>query len=373
MRNLCLPLRLSLLLVSVACLLWPARKQKEEEVRTQVLELLPEPPPVVTADTARLVFGVAPLSRQGLLSKQVRDAVKALFKTQRHSRIIHLRAFVAGSGDTRRVQSVVSEVFTERKQPLPSLSVLQVGRLPIQGAQVVIEWVAETKEPRNPSGLAFISGQAVASGEEALEVAPLARRSIGRIRSALSGLGLAEQDVLRATCYCSSLRDSIDVQRAMLEAFHGAALTHVQLRRDYTRAFVSCEAIARLRKPVGEPLRFVNPEKPAESPDSSQTVLVGAKRLAFSGAQLAFEYQDSDVRLAFERLGHSLEKSGSAFSGVAMARFYPLFGAVAAKIREHRFEFFDPARPPAMTMVEPEGLPSLDASFAMDVVAMADQ
>ena len=36
------------------------------------------PPATVTAETSRLVFQVSPLSTKGLLSQQVRDALKAL-------------------------------------------------------------------------------------------------------------------------------------------------------------------------------------------------------------------------------------------------------------------------------------------------------
>jgi len=129
--------------------------------------------------------------------------------------------------------------------------------------------------------------------------------------------------------------------------------------------------VARLRESPGERPRCVKPPGAGESPEQPAAVLVGPVRLAFSGAQLGFQYQDSDVRLAFERLGRSLEAGGTSFAGIVAARFYPLFGAMAEKIRQHRFEFFDRERPPAMTMVEPEGLPSLDASFAMEVVAVA--
>jgi hypothetical protein len=43
---------------------------------------------------------------------------------------------------------------------------------------------------------------------------------------------------------------------------------------------------------------------------------------------------------------------------------------MADKVRALRFEFYDQTRPPASTMLPFEGLPSLDASFAIDVVAV---
>ena len=370
MRTRRIPALLGAGLLAGSVLLWPAPKKNKQEQLTQKLESPPDPPAAVVAETARLVFDVAPLATKGLLSSQVRDSLKALLRTSKRSRIVKLRAFVAGSGDTRRVRSVVSEVFNDRKLPLPALSVVQVGALPAKGAQVVLESIAEARKPRNPHGLAFISGQAVVSAEPTLEVARLAAESLERIRIATGSLGLTPKEVLRVTCFCSSLRDGAEVHKAMAAAFPAAARSYVQLRRAYTKGSVECEAVARLLEPAGGALRFVNPEGLTESPEFSQVALVGAERVALTGAQLAFQYRDSDVRLAFDRQGRALEKVGASYSGVAMSHVYPLSGAISRKIRTLRFEFYDRSRPPATTMVEFEGLPSLDASFAVDVVAV---
>jgi len=75
----------------------------------------------VVGDTRRLTFHVTPLSSKGLLSQQVRDALKAL-ATSRRNTVLKIRAFVAGSGDVRRVRDLVSESFVDRRQPLPALS-----------------------------------------------------------------------------------------------------------------------------------------------------------------------------------------------------------------------------------------------------------
>src|ERR1700681_2084024 len=99
------PLGLALaLLPAVNLFAQPERKQKkprkneDKEPVTQVLPLLPDPPPAVAAETARLVFHVSPLSAKGLLSQQLRDALKALDHDNRGAQIVKLRAFVAGTG-----------------------------------------------------------------------------------------------------------------------------------------------------------------------------------------------------------------------------------------------------------------------------------
>lgn len=92
-------------------------KPKKEEV-TQILQLPKELPAAVIGETRHLTFHVTPLSARGLLSAQVRDALKSLTHETGGNPILKIRAFVAGSGDLRRVRDLVSEVFTDRKQPL---------------------------------------------------------------------------------------------------------------------------------------------------------------------------------------------------------------------------------------------------------------
>jgi hypothetical protein len=71
-----------LALCALAALAGPfdKKKKKSEEDVTQVLQLPKDPPSAVVAETARLGFYVSPLSSKGLLSQQVRDALKALHR-----------------------------------------------------------------------------------------------------------------------------------------------------------------------------------------------------------------------------------------------------------------------------------------------------
>jgi len=66
------------LLVASALGLSQRRQEREKEPVTETLELPPELPAAVVGETTRLVFDVAPLTTQGLLSRQVRDSLKAL-------------------------------------------------------------------------------------------------------------------------------------------------------------------------------------------------------------------------------------------------------------------------------------------------------
>ena len=359
-------------LVALACgltfLAAPAQKKKKEEI-TQTLQLPRELPAAVAGDTRRLTFHVTPLSAKGLLSQQIRDALKALSRECGGDTVLKIRAFVAGSGDLRRVRDLVSEVFTDRKQPLPALSLIQAGGLPLEGAQVVLEAVSLGRREVSPDGLAFVSAQTEVSENPLEPVAPLTARSLAALRQAVKAAGSQPGDVLRVTCFLSSL-DQVAASRQLVEAeYPRAALDYVQTQRGPQEALAACEAVARLRSNPAAGLQFLNPEGLAHEPGVSQIALVAAPRVVLTGTQVSFGYEEKDARLAFERLRNSLEQAGVSMGDVAYAHYYPLAAAIARQVRQVRAQFFDPARPPAGTLEIFEGLPSMDAGFAVDVVA----
>src|SRR4051812_44691551 len=145
------------------------RKRKYEEPKPQILPLPPELPMALAADTATLDFHISPLLKTGGLSAQIRQSLNDLIRDTRGETIVKLRAFVAGAGDARRVQAQVSDIFTERRLSLPVLTIVQVGALAEDRAQVVIEAVVSTRRTVNPNGLAFLAGQHGTSLPDALE------------------------------------------------------------------------------------------------------------------------------------------------------------------------------------------------------------
>jgi enamine deaminase RidA (YjgF/YER057c/UK114 family) len=356
-------------LAMAAALPYPRKKKTEEEL-TQQLELPKEPPAFLTVEPKRFVCQVSPLSSKGLLSQQVRDAVKSLLKSNSGSAIVKLRAFVAGSGDLRRVPMIVSEIFTEKKLPLPVVSVIQVGGLGVEGAQVLIESTALAKKAVNPHGVVLVSGQG-ASGQQAIEpVLPLARTSVENLKKVLAGAGSGPAQTLRVTCFLSSL-DGLDAVRSLVAGeFPKAPLSFVQTSRAPARAVAECEAVAALSQPAGEPVKLVNPPGLAASPNFSQAAVIGADRVVLTTTQISFGYQDADARLAFQRLQKLLDQAGASIRSVAFSGVYPLSTSLAEQVRRIRFEFYDRSRPPASTLLPFEGLPGMEAGFAVEVVAL---
>jgi enamine deaminase RidA (YjgF/YER057c/UK114 family) len=336
------------------------KKKKKKDEETQTLPPAIEPPSAVVVDTDRISFQVSQLSSKGLLSQQTRDALKTMLRTNRGATIVKLRAFVAGSGDLRRIGEIVAEVFTEKHQPLPALSVIQAGGLSMVGAQVVLESTALEKRPVNPNGLGFLSGQA----------APSVGQSLDKLKSALRSAGLEPADVLRATCFVSSLDDPAGIGSLISASFPSAAINYIQMQREPVNPASECEAVARLHAGSSADVRFVNPPELDSSPNYSQVVLVTSPKLVITGTQLAFGAQENDIRLAFERLRRALAQFKAGFEQIAMSHVYLTSTAMTEKVRAVRATFYNTATPPASTLLPFEGLPSLDATFGVDVIAV---
>ncbi|MDP8990930.1 MAG: RidA family protein [Acidobacteriota bacterium] len=336
------------LLLAGGLLAQKQKKKADEEPRPQVLEVLPDTPEAVVADTERLSFQVSPLSDKGLLSQQVRDALKAVARLNHGVSIIKIRAFVAGSGDLRRIKDIVAEEFTERKQTLPAVSTIQVGGLPLPGAQVVIETISSEKKVVNPDGLVFLSAAASTN----------AAGSVAKLENSLKNVGAKAADVLRVTCFLSSLDDVQAARSAVATAFPAAAANFLQMQRLGLERQTLCEAIARAS---GNPL--------ADAP-ASGVALIHSAKIVLTATQLVFRDQDSDFRLAYQRLEKTLLPLGATFKDVFWTGTYALTQPGAAKLENVQGGFFDRASPLAHTALQIEGLPSTDATAAVELMAV---
>jgi enamine deaminase RidA (YjgF/YER057c/UK114 family) len=247
---------------------------------------------------------------------------------------------------------------------------VQTGGLPLEGAQVALEGIAESKKEVNPFGLALISAQPETSENPLDPVAPLAERSLRDLRIAAQAAGSQPADVLRITCFLSTLDGLETVRKPVTAEFPGAAATFVQTQRSPAHALAACEAVARLRHDAGSPLVVLNPADLPHEAGQSQVALLGAPNVVLTGSQVSFGFTEKDTRLAFERLDRSLVQAGASSRSVAFAECYALSAGISEQVRKIRAEFFDPGRPPAGSLEPVEGLPSMDAGFALDVIAV---
>jgi enamine deaminase RidA (YjgF/YER057c/UK114 family) len=306
-----------------------AKKKNPDDI-TQTLELPKDPPMVAVGETRRLMFHVSPLSAKGLLSQQTRDALKAILKANGSAQIIHIRAFVAGSGDVRRVPQIVSEILSDKKMPLPSVSVIQAGALPLENAQIVVEAVSAGKKESNPNGLMFVEGQPAAANESP---ASLVQKSVDQLTARIGNA-----PALRVSCFISALGGIAALAPIVSSRFPGAAIDIVQTQRAPLQPEAVCEAVARGGN-------------------------VTADRLAFSGTQVAFGAEEKAALLAFQRLDRELEEAGAAPNSIVTTSIYPVSAPVAQLARRLRKSIG------ALTIIPFEGVASADAGFAIDAIA----
>lgn len=363
---------LMVLVCALATAAWSQKKKKKED-ETQTLQLPRELPSAVLGESRRLTFHVTPLSAKGLLSQQVRDALKALLNQTRKSPVLRVRAFVAGTGDMRRVRDLVSDTFASRRLPLPTLSLAHVGGLPLEGAQVVLEAIAVGSKEVNPHGVALFSAQRATSPNPLDPVEPLTRKSLDGLRAALRAARVEAADVRMVTCFVSSLDRVAASRKLVLEEYRTAAVNFVQPQRAPQQAVAACEAAARLASAPGADLKLLGPVGLLQpGAGESAAALIGARTVAVTGAQVAFGFQESDAKLAFARLRSSIEQAGGSPTRVAYTSYYPLSGRIANQVRKVRAGFFDARTPPAGSMVLFEALPSMDAGFAVDAIAVKE-
>lgn len=336
------------LCVALGLLALSTQRKKSTEPKTQVLPLPPELPMALAAETNELDFHISPLLRTGGLAAQIRQSLNDLIRDTRGETIIKLRAFVAGAGDARRVQAVVAELFTERKLPLPALSILQVGALGEQTAQVVIEAVVSTHKTVNPNGLAFLAGQVGATLRDSLE----------RLSTSAKAAGVTPERILTCTCFTSRIENSDATRAAVQSSFPRSAINVVEALRDPASDATDCEAIGQLSGP------------PAAASvvwlKNSRATLVTSQRLVFTGLQLTFGSYLDDAHEAFSRL----QRAASALQPVEAPVEVNAFSIDAYAGSALRKSTSVPAS--IFTVQTVEGLPSIDASAGIEAVMAPD-
>lgn len=297
------------------------------------------------AETASLDFHISRLLRTGGLGAQIRQSINDLIRDTRGETIVKLRAFVAGAGDARRVQAEAATMFTEKKLPLPTISVLQVGALEDEPAAVVIEAVVNTRKVVNPSGLAFFTGQTGRTYDEAAE----------RLQTSAKAVSVDAQHMLRCTCFTSRIENASRLRAALRAAYASAAINIVQPLRDAPGEETLCEAVAQLTRPPAESTLVLA--------KNARVTLVNSPKLVFTGLQLTFgnfldDAQEAVLRL--QRAASAVEPVESPVEVNAFALDASAGSAVRKKMNAVPLSTF--------TVQTVEGLPSLDATAGIEAI-----
>lgn len=283
-------------------------------------------PAAIAGVTSQLVFHTSPLSTKGLLSQQVEDALKALDKANGSATFLKLRAFVSGTGDLRRVQSIVSEYFAEKKLPLPVVTSVRVGSLVQPNAQVVIESISEDKKPTN-DGLAFFPARKADSADAA-------------VRALQSAMTSAGSTALRVTCFADSLSEAEAATAALQKLMPKAASVSIQTTRYTLGSGVACEATGQ-----GGPVR--------------------SAKLVFTSAQLTAGELQLELQAAFDRIDRAVESLGIKRESAVQLNLYGVNMTVTGQA-----DTIAGATPHSTIWVE--GLTSIDATLAVEAIIPAN-
>lgn len=347
-----MPVRAGIIIATLAICLWTAspcafaqrNRKNTEEPKPQILPLPPQLPMAVEADTATLDFHISPLLTTGGLSAQIRQSLNDLVRDTHGETIIKLRAFVAGAGDARRVESEVGALFTDRKLPLPVLSIIQIGGLGEERATVVIEATVATHRIINPSGLAFFAGQTGKNSAEAFD----------RLRASVQTASVSPEHMLKCTCFIAQIEDYGTLRSMIQSAFPNSGINIVQALRDPSGEYAMCQGVGQLSQ-APEEGALVWLQK-------ARATLVNSRQLLFTGLQLTFGNYLDDAHEAFARL----QRAASAVEPVEAAvevNAFALDSYAGSALRKTT------SVPASTFTVQPvEGLPAIDASAGIEAV-----
>jgi enamine deaminase RidA (YjgF/YER057c/UK114 family) len=243
---------------------------------------------------------------------------------------------------------MVSEMFTDKKLPLPVLTIVQVGGLGEESSAVVIEAISAERKPVNPNGLVFISGETGSS----------LQASLAQVSEKSKSAGLAAGDVVSATCFTSRLNDYAGMHAAMAAAFPQASLNLLQALRDPMDSHTTCEAVGRI--PSGDA------KTGSSLPPGSRIAIVTAPQVVFTGLQLSFGTFLDDADSALSRLSRDAEAAHANLRSAVSFNAFSLSPAAVSALQKTMTKFNLPAN--ALTVQPVEGLPSLDAALGMEAV-----
>jgi enamine deaminase RidA (YjgF/YER057c/UK114 family) len=210
------------------------------------------------------------------------------------------------------------------------VSVVLAGGLPLDNAQVVLEAISISRRDASPAGLDFVAGEESTASDPSASPQPLLDKALNQLASKVNVAA-----VVQVSCFVSAMNNPTQLTSAIQSRFPGAAVDLVQTQRAPLHALANCEAVARGGR-------------------------VKSEKLAFTGTRVAFGSQEKDAALAFQRLDRDLTDAAAPPANIVFTNIYALSDQAAEITRK--------LRTPNATILF-EGLASMDAGFAVDVVS----
>ena len=164
-----------------------AGKEKNPDDETQTLALPKDPPAVAVGETRHLLFyRVASFRQRAADPADTRRLESDSEGKRRRARGAHpgIRGGQRrhSEGAANRQRSVHG-----KKTPLPSVSVIRAGGLPVENAQVVLEAVSVAKKETNSGGVQFVAGDEAVDKDPSASVKPLLDKALAQLSSKTGG------------------------------------------------------------------------------------------------------------------------------------------------------------------------------------------
>ncbi|MCZ2152651.1 MAG: hypothetical protein LC114_01930 [Bryobacterales bacterium] len=347
-----------------------AQKPLPEE-KPQVLQLAPEAPDFVKAETARLAYLPLPLERNGLLSQQVEESMKKLRSQLGKRKLLRITAWVGGAGDTRRVSSDIRELLTKWKIPIPAIVVARVGSLPDRAARVAFDVEIEDNKPVNPHGLIFLAGVRFVASEFHFDVSQEVEKAADVLANRLGEERVGPDNVLITRCFVSLTENLAELEHALRKRFPKSQIRVVQGLRSSPDSYATCNLTARLADPPALSLEAHVATLDENSPPVTTLTKTNAPTLVLTSAQLGFRSSDADLALAAERLQSSLKTAGSSLAYALQLNILAENLDLAQRAESQSRRYFDEGHDPAIFRAAVEALPALDSTLSLDATAIA--
>jgi hypothetical protein len=345
-------------------------QKKPEEEKPQVLALAPDAPDFVKAETAKFSYLSLPVEENGLLSRQVEESMKNLRRLLKKRKMLRITAWVGGAGDARRVSTNIRELLAKWRMPIPAITVIRVGALPNRASRVAFDIEVEEEDPVNPHGLLFLAGVRVLAPEFRFDIKPELEEALQTLEGRLREEGAAAGEVLHARCFVSTTEEMQPLELLLRQRFPRANVRVLQSLRAGPESYANCDLIARLGKPVAQPLeaRVITPKE--DEPPITSLLKTSAPTLVLSSAQLGFRATDADLALAFERLQNTLTSAGTSLANAAQLSILAASGEVGRRTEAQGRKYLNTRHDPAILRETVEGLPALDATVSLDTIAV---
>jgi enamine deaminase RidA (YjgF/YER057c/UK114 family) len=220
-------------------------------------------------------------------------------------------------------------------------------------------------------GKIFISGQAVRGDDLAAAV----KATMAGLHRSVAHLGLKKSDVVQVKAFIKPFSEQAVVAREVAASFEGAAAPPVVAMEWVSDQFAEIELVLSARA-IAAPAEKITyawlPWLTKSTRFCNVTHIAAGTPLIFIGAVDGDGPAEArgQMKTIFERLGSVLFEAGSSYRHMAKATYYLVHPEARTLLGDIRDVYYDPARPPAASALNMNGLGYPGRAAMIDMIAV---